>query len=188
MGHDTKKLKFILESCKQGNRASQMRLYEHFYSYGMGICLRYSKSKEEAHEILNDGFLKVFKNLHQYDPEYPFTAWLRRIFINAAIDYHRKYRKYKIVLDSQPVPEPEPVYNDALSNLSFEELIKVIQKLPPAYQLVFNLFVVEGLKHHEIAERLNISIGASKSNLAKARKKLMGLLPKSERIRKTGER
>ena len=188
MGHDTKKLKFILDSCKQGNRASQMRLYEHFYSYGMGICLRYSKNREEANEILNDGFLKVFNNMDQYDPEYTITAWLRRIFINVSIDYHRKYHKYKHQSKTQTILEPEPVYNEALSNLSYQELIGVVQQLPPAYRLVFNLYVVEGLMHHEIAERLNISVGSSKSNLSKARKKLAELLSKTHKTRKTGER
>lgn len=188
MRDNTNKLTFILDSCRQGNRASQMRLYEHFYSYGLGICLRYSKNREEALEILNDGFLKVFNKLDQYDSAYPFTAWLRRIFINAAIDYHRKYHKNKLVVEALSFEEAQPVYNDAIANLSFEELVQVIQKLPPAYRLVFNLFVIEDMKHHEIAEQLNISVGASKSNLAKARKKLISLLPKSYKMGKTGER
>ena len=188
MGNDTNKLRFILESCRKGNQASQMRLYEHFYSYAMGICLRYSKNREEAREMVNDGFLKVFTKLDQYDYKYPFTAWLRRIFINTAIDYHRKYHKNRELLQVITDIETEPVYNEAIANLSFDELIKLIQKLPPAYRMVFNLYVIEGLKHHEIAAQLNISVGSSKSNLAKARKKLIELLPIQYRARKIKER
>jgi RNA polymerase sigma-70 factor (ECF subfamily) len=92
------------------------------------------------------------------------------------------------VVEALSFEEAEPVYNEAIANLSFEELVQVIQKLPPAYRLVFNLFVIEDMKHHEIAEQLNISVGASKSNLAKARKKLISLLPKSYKMGKTGEK
>lgn len=184
MVNDTNKLKFILDSCQKGNRASQMRLYEHFYSYAMGICLRYSKNREEAREMVNDGFLKVFNKLDQYDRNYPFTVWIRRLFINTAIDYHRKYHKNTITLQSVTDMEGAPVYNEALANLSFDELIKLVQKLPPAYRMVFNLYVIEGLKHHEIAAQLNISVGSSKSNLAKARKKLIEMLPRHYRPRK----
>jgi len=184
MVNDSNKLKFILDSCRKGNRASQMRLYEHFYSYAMGICLRYARNREEAKEMVNDGFLKVFTKLDQYDSNYPFTAWIRRLFINTAIDYHRRYHKNREHLQSVTDDEVEPVYNEALANLSFDELIKLIQKLPPAYRMVFNLYVIDGLKHHEIAAQLNISVGSSKSNLAKARKKLIELLPRHYRPRK----
>ena len=154
-----------------------MALYQHFYSYAMGVSLRFSKNREEAMEILNDGFLRAFTKIDQYDASYPFKPWLRRILINSSIDHYRKYhqKKDKLMEEWQPVSQ-EPSYNEALDDLEFEDLIKMTQKLSPAYRLVFNLYVVEGMTHKEISDEINISVGASKSNLAKARKKLKNML------------
>jgi RNA polymerase sigma-70 factor (ECF subfamily) len=131
-------------------------------------------------EILNDSFLKAFVKIDQYDSDFPFKPWLRRILINSSIDYHRKYNRLNEKLESSPTTELATAsYNYALENLEFDDLILVLQKLSPAYQLVFTLYVVEGFKHQEIAEKLNISVGSSKSNLAKARLKLKSILQSS---------
>ena len=176
-------LHLLIDGCRKGNRASQIRLYQHFFSYGMGVCLRYSKNREEALEILNDGFLKAFTKIHQYDSEQSFKPWLRRILINASIDYYRKYHKKYDSLVIAFIRKPSnTTYNDALDNLAFEDLLKVMQKLSPAYRMVFNLYVVENFSHQEIAEKLDISIGASKSNLAKARQKIKAMLGASHGI------
>jgi RNA polymerase sigma-70 factor (ECF subfamily) len=173
-------IQLLVEGCRRGNRASQLKLYEHFYSYGLSISLRYSKNREEALEILNDSFLKAFLKIDQYDSDFPFKPWLRRILINSSIDYHRKYSRLKENLETSPTTElTNASYNYALDNLEFDDLIFVLQKLSPAYRLVFTLYAVEGFKHHEIAEKLNISIGSSKSNLAKARMKLKSILQSS---------
>ena len=182
-------IQLLLEGCRKQNRASQLRLYEHFYSYGLSITLRYSKNREEAREILNDGFLKVFLKIDQYDSEQPFKPWIRRILINASIDHHRKYNKLDVVLDTLPKTELDNAsYNLALDNLVFDDLITVIQKLTPGYRVVFTLYVIEGLSHQDIAEKLNISIGTSKSNLAKARIKLKSILQSSYGIHHKSDR
>ena len=180
--HEKHNIEFILTSCRAGNRAGQKKLYELYYSYGMSVCLRYTNSMEEAQEVLNDGFYKVFKKIDQYDSSYPFKKWFRVILIHAAIDHHRKYKKLKQQLDT---PDIELAYNEGLDNLAYEDVLQHVQKLPPAYRMVFNLYAIEGYMHHEIAEKLNISVGTSKSNYSKARKKLqtfIGTTPKSKSL------
>ena len=173
-------IQLLIEGCRRGNRASQLKLYQHFYSYGLSITLRYSKNREEALEILNDSFLKAFLKIDQYDSDLPFKPWLRRILINSSIDYHRKYSRLNENLEVTPTTELATAsYNFALDNLEFDDLIVVLQKLSPAYRMVFTLYVVEGFKHQEIADKLDIGIGTSKSNLAKARMKLKSILQSS---------
>lgn len=147
----------------------------------MSICLRYSSNRAEAEEILNEGFLKVFTKLDQYEETYGFKKWLRRILINTSIDYYRKYKKLPV----HPTPEATPLevdHNEGWSNLLYEDILKYIQMLPPSYRLVFNLYAIDGFMHHEIAEQLNISVGTSKSNYAKARKLLQGYLRKNNEV------
>lgn len=169
-------IQLILKGCQQGNRNSQRKLYEHFYGYAMSVCLRFSKNKEEAAEVLNDAFVKVFSHLDRYDQAFPFQAWLRRILVNAAIDHHRKHHKMLDFLelsiqsdradDEVPMPQISPD----------EDLLPILQKLPPAYRMVFNLFVMEDLKHHEIAELLGISVSTSRSNFVRAKEKLREII------------
>ncbi len=164
-------LAFIIEGCRRGEERSQMELYRQYYSYGMGICLRYARKRELAVEMLNDGFLKVFTKIGQYNSNQAFKPWLRKILVNAAIDHYRKYSRDKE--EEPPIIRPTGTsYNEALDNLAFEDLLEIMEVLPPAYRMVFNLYVVEGHTHAEIAKQLNISVGSSKSNLAKARLKI----------------
>ena len=142
-----------------------------FYNYAMSICLRYSKDREEAVEIVNDGFVKMFTKLDRYKDNTSFKAWLRRILINASIDYYRKNEKHYHNVDIS-YAKYEYITEDALSKISEKEIIELIQELPPSYRVVFNLFVIEGFNHREIASKLGISVGTSKSNLAIARSKL----------------
>ena len=165
----------ILEDCRNGNRSGQKQLYELFYSYGMSVCLHNSKNREEAVEILNDGFYKVFKNLDQYRKGTPFKPWFRAILVNASIDYFRKFKKYTDVAADTFTEEPQENYS-GLDNLAYEELIILINRLSPAYRMVFNLYVIEGFSHPEIAKKLEISTGTSKSNLAKARRNLQAFI------------
>ncbi|MCB0639970.1 MAG: sigma-70 family RNA polymerase sigma factor [Lewinella sp.] len=175
-------IRLIIHNCRAGNRAGQRKLYELYFSYGMSIALRYASNRPEAEEILNEGFLKVFTHLDQYDEAYDFRQWFRRILINTAIDYHRKYKK----LNSSPAEQVEPDdfdQNAGWDKLLYDDLLRLIQQLPPRYRLVFNLFALEGLKHHEIAERLNISVGTSKSNYAKARALLQTFVRESGQVK-----
>jgi len=173
------KLPEILRGCRRGREASQIALYRHFYAYGLSICLRYSASQESAKEILNDAFLKVFLKIEQYDNHFEFKPWLRKILINTAVDHHRKYYA-KLKEESAPLNDLEnSTYNEALDELEYQDLIQLMQELSPAYRLVFNLYVIEGLNHQEIATKLGVSVGTSKSNLAKARQKIRILLNKT---------
>ena len=158
-----------------GNRNSQDRLYKDYYGYAMGICLRYARSRDEAIEIVNDGFFKIFTKLDKYTRGRSFKGWLRKVMINSAIDYYRRNEKHYATLNISHVNYAEKSAT-ALDKLSENEIIAAIQLLPPSYRMVFNLFVIEGFRHEEIAEQLGISIGTSKSNLAIARSKLQKIL------------
>ena len=146
-----------------------------YYSYAMGVCLRYSRSTDEAVEILNDGFIKIFSKLSLYSRGLSFKGWLRKIMINSAIDYFRRNERHYQSLDISHVQD-ESLSENALDKLSAEEIISLIQRLPPSYRMVFNLYAIEGYHHEEIANQLNITVGTSKSNLAIARNKLKKML------------
>ena len=172
---EEKELYKLLDSCRKGNRGSQDRLYREFFGYAMGICLRYSRTREEAVEIVNDGYIKIFTKLDKYSKGLSFKGWLRRIMINSAIDYYRRNEKHYHNLDIS-YGQYETENESVLDQLAEEDIIAAIQSLPPSYRMVFNLYVIEGFKHEEIANQLNISSGTSKSNLSIARVKLQKIL------------
>ncbi len=148
----------------------------------MAICDSYANNEDDAVEILNDGFLKIFKEIHRYKPAYSneinsFKGWLRKIMVCTAIDHFRKNKKHRVVgeLDITSVYKSVNGEN-GLDKVSYDEIIRFIQNLSPAYRTVLSLFIVEGFSHEEIAYQLGISVGTSKSNLAKARKQLQKIL------------
>ena len=165
----------LIEACKAKDPPSQKRLYQHFFNYGMTVCSRYASDREEAREILNDSFVKVFFGLDKYDPQRSFKGWINRIMVNTAIDYFRKRQSQPRVVDIVYAQHAE-TSAQAVSNLSAQELLAMVQKLSPAYRMVFSLHVIEGYKHEEIAKKLGITAGTSKSNLAKARVKLKAMI------------
>jgi RNA polymerase sigma-70 factor (ECF subfamily) len=126
-------------------------------------------------EMINDGFLKIFNNLSKYDSAQPFKAWVRTIMVNTAIDYYRSNKKYQLHVTINEI-ELTDFNDDVISQLSVEEIMGLISKLSPMYRMVFMLYVVEGYKHKEIAERLGIQEGTSKSNLQDARIKLQEMI------------
>ena len=154
----------------------------------MAICDRYTNNQEDAVEILNDGFLKIFREIHHYKPAYAdvvssFKGWLRKIMVYTAIDHFRKNHKHQMVTDLDNVVYQFPAVSEtAVEKLTYEEIIRSVQDLSPAYRTVFNLFVIEGMSHEEIAKKLGISIGTSKSNLSKARRQLQKILFKQNDI------
>ena len=165
----------LLKACKREERLAQKELYRQFYGYAMSVTLRYADDENEAIEIANDAFLKVFMNLNRYDNSLPFKPWFRRILINTAINQVKKKRRFKWtqLMDAEfDIPSTE----DILARIGFEELMKMVRSLSLAYRTVFNMFVIDGYTHEEIAAILGISVGTSKSNLAKARQKLRQLL------------
>lgn len=171
----------LLEGCKRHDRESQRMLYQHHYAYAMSICLRYSRTKEEAKEILNDGFMKVFSKVDQYNPDTSFLGWLRRIMINTAIDHYRKEVKH---YDQATIEFHQPFVTtaSAIEELTHQELMAMVQQLTPGYRAVFNLYAIDGYNHKEIAEILGISEGTSKSNLMKAREVLKTKLQKIQDV------
>jgi RNA polymerase sigma factor (sigma-70 family) len=161
----------IIEDCKRNKRSAQEKLYQLFYRYAMSISLPYSNNEDEAMEVVNDGFIKVFMNIGNYDKGRSFKVWFRRILINTAIDNFRHNKNHYFLMDSED-HSISSFDDDVIDVMSADEILNLVQELPPAYKMVFNLYALEGYKHNEIADMLKISIGTSKSNLAKARKKL----------------
>ena len=154
----------------------------------MAICDRYTKRKEDAIEIFNDSFLKIFKEIHRYTPSYSdqinsFKGWIRKVLIHTAIDHSRKYNKHYFNAELERsiiyIPQKE---ESAFDRISYDEIIRAIQQLSPAYRTVLNLFIIDGFSHEEIAEQLQISIGTSKSNLFKARQQLQKILKRENKI------
>ncbi len=172
-------LEQLIEGCINGHRQSQNRLYAVLMPKMFGVCLRYSKTREEAEEILQEGFIRVFEFIHQYNFAGSFEGWVRRIMVNCALQKYRSKKQMHAVvnIDSSAV---EPMSNEEiLSRIGTKELLQMVQQLSPAYRMVFNLYVFEGMKHREIAEHLGISEGTSKSNLSDARAFLQKTVHKS---------
>lgn len=136
----------------------------------MAICLRYATNKNEAIEILNDGFLKIFNHINSYDTSRPFKSWLSKIMANTAIDHLRSRKRISFAEDISQAYDLGVTDDTALDKLSYDEILQLVQNLPPAYKTVFNLYVMEGFQHQEIAAMLGISEGTSKSNLFKAKR------------------
>ena len=163
----------IIEKCSSGDARAQAKLYEFYAPIMFGVCLRYASNITEAEDNLQDGFIKVFKYIGEFRHEGSFEGWIRRIMVHESIG---KYRKKMIMYPVEDVEIYEkPNYSDdILGNISAQELIKLIQELTPRYRMVFNLYVLEGMNHNEISKEMNISVGTSKSNLARAREVLQG--------------
>ena len=150
-----------------------------FYAYGMSITLRYANSRDEAAEILNDAFMKVFDNITSFNPDRSFKPWLRTIIVNTAINhFHKTHNGWKRE-ELEVVKNKMGVEETVISGISYQEIVDLVQELSPAYRMVFNLYVIEGFKHKAIAAMLGISVGTSKSNLAKAKKNLQVMLERN---------
>ena len=158
----------LIDGCIRGDRQSQSHLYALLMQKMFVVCLRYSKNREEAEEILQEGFIKVFEFIHQYKFAGSFEGWVRKIMVNCALQKYRSKKMHAVVdIDIAAI---ENIGNEnIISQLGTKELLKMVQLLPPSYRMVFNLYVFEGMKHREIAAHLKISEGTSKSNLSDAR-------------------
>lgn len=172
--------------CGLNNRESQKKIFTSFYGYAMSICCRYTNNHDDAADIVNDGFLKVFTEIHRFSPVYAsvnnsFKGWLGKIMVYTSIDHNRKRHKYDILTSfNTQVTDMPDVDENALDKISYDEIIKAIQKLTPAYRTILNLFIIEGFSHDEIAENLGIASGTSKSNLSKAKKQLQKILTNNQ--------
>lgn len=173
----------IVQGCIDGGRKYQKMLYERYYGSMMVVCMRYTNDREEARDVLHEGFMKVFRNLRKFSRGTNLGAWIRRIMVNTAIDHYRKSAKRPNLVEiNQAVHETD--VQDIVSDMSAKEILGLVQRLSPAYRTVFNLYVVEGHSHKEVGKLLGISEGTSKSNLAKARGKLQKMILSSRLVRK----
>jgi len=168
----------LIKQCKKGSLKYQEMLYKRFYGYAMGISLRYSLNKDDALEVVNDSFLKVFKAIESYNSDKPFKAWLRTIIVNTAIDRRRKELKYLQNIDLENAP---PLTNaaKAIENLNLQDILNLMNELPPLQLAIFNLYEIDGYNHDEIGTLLNIPVSSSRVYLSRAKEKLRTLI-KSE--------
>ena len=174
-------LKLAIEGCVLNDRLSQNRIYNSFYNYAMSICSIYTTNYEDSVEIINDGFLKIFKEIYRYQPAYAdhilsFKGWLRKIMLYTTIDHFRKNQKHRFTKELDNEADWSSAGEDPLDKVSYNEIVRSMQKLTPGYRIIFNLFIVENFSHEEISKSLGISIGTSKSNLARGRKQLQKIL------------
>ncbi len=167
--------KDLIQACVNKERWAQKSLYESYYGNLMGVCLRYSNNREDALDILHDGFIKIFKHIEKYQPGTSLVAWMRRIMVNTAIDFYRKAVRRRTE-DLDQVYDQQIQGADAISKLSEQEVLEAVRSLTPSYRTVFNLYVIEGYAHKEIAEKLDITESTSRSNLVKARMKLKQII------------
>ena len=165
----------LIVALKENDAVAQELFYRKYFGKMFGIAFRYASNRESAYEIINTAFLKVFESIHNYKEQGRFLGWVATIVKRTAQDYCKRYNFKKTNQDLLEIANPK-TYNLAISQLATEEIFQLIQQLPPASRTVFNLFVVDGYSHAEIATMLEISIGTSKWHLANARKILIKLI------------
>jgi RNA polymerase sigma-70 factor (ECF subfamily) len=186
---ETKHLQALIDGCLKGDRRSQQAIHKMFYGKMKAVCMRYTRDSDQATDVLQEGFLKVFNNLDRYTGMGTFEGWMRRIMVNLSIDRYRRLKNDWILLGEQngienvgddTVDELEETdESEEIYNITPEQIIEAMQQLTPAYRTVFNLYVYEDYTHQDIAEVLGISVGTSKSNYAKAKKNMKKLLTKN---------
>jgi len=167
----------LIEGCIRGDRKMQYELYQRFAPKMYGVCLRYAGKAEEAEDILQEGFIKVFKKVGSYRGEGSFEGWVRRIFVNTAIEHFRK-KTYLQPITEYEESTVEGKYLSVLDSLAEKDIVQLIQQLSPGYRTVFNMYVIEGYTHRQIADELGISEGTSKSQLSRAKIILQDLVKK----------
>lgn len=181
----------IIAGCRQKNRAFQEHLYKMYYSMFLKVCARYAKSMEDAEQLLNDGFLKVFTQIDKFNNTGSFGGWMQRIMINTCLDYLRSTAlKEEMIMHVKSIPAEESniaVSNEGMEQIEFRELVNMIQSLPAMTRTVFNLFVFDGYNHKEIAVQLDISEGTSHWHVHQARSMLQKKINKSEQKKVTYE-
>lgn len=171
----------LLEGCKAGNRKMQEALYRQTASKMLVVCMRYAKDRMEAEDVLQMGYIKVFQKVNEYRGDGAFEGWIRKVMVNTAIESYRKnLRSMNVVPIEDAYDQPSTGFD--FSRLGMQDLLKVIQKLADGYRVVFNMYIIEGYSHKEIAETLGISEGASKSQLSRARAILKEEIIKMEGI------
>ena len=178
----------LIAGCRKKNRAYQEQLYKMYYSMFLKVCARYAKTMQDAEQLLNDGFLKVFTQMDKFSNTGSFGGWMQRIMVNTCLDYLRStYLKEEMTMHVNAVPAEESnisVGNCGLENIEFKELVQIIQSLPAMTRTVFNLYVFDGYNHRQISEQMDISEGTSHWHVHQARSLLQKKIKKSEQQQK----
>lgn len=178
-------LRTYIEGCKRGDRLSQQWIFERYYRLMFGVCMRYSNDADRVQDMVQEGFLKVFSNIEGYTSKGSFEGWMRRIMVNTAIDAYRKDNVYPVEVTEDDQLErlveeagldDEEEGDMPIDSFTVQDVLEAMDSLSPAYRAVFNLYVFENYTHQEIAEKLGITAGASKSNFAKAKRNVRDLL------------
>ena len=168
--------KELVSGCLNGEVAAQRQLYARFAGRMMGICMRYATCEAEAEDIMQEGFIQIFRKMDSFKGDGALGGWVRRIMINCALQNYRKSKYLRLAVEhDEALLEPD-TQHDVLSQLGAAELMKLIQQLPDGYRMVFNLYAIEGYTHKEIAEELAISVNTSKSQFSRARALLRKLI------------
>lgn len=165
----------IVEQCKQNNPDAQRKLYDILASKLMGICLRYTKSKDSAEDYLQESFIKIYTNISKFENKGSFEGWAKRVTVNTILKGFSKKNVLDKSNDIDGIIEPSSHQVDVISSMAHRELLSFLARLPKGKRIIFNLYVIEGYTHKEIAEQLEISEGTSKSQLAKAKEMLREL-------------
>lgn len=158
----------VIRGCQENNPEAQRELYELFKTKMFGTCLRYAGNYDDAQDIMQEGFIKVFEKIHQFGFKGAFEGWIRRVMVNTALEKYSLHYKNVPIDEIQVHSDPEED-GDVSADIDVNELVRLVQELTPRYRMVFNLYAIEGFSHKEISEMLNISEGTSKSNLSRAR-------------------
>lgn len=162
----------IIKGCLKFDPIARKQLYDQYASQMYSVCMRYANSKDDANDIFQQAFYLIYKNLNQLKNPEALSGWVKRIFVNTALEVVKKNARYSNIEDMESAVNSNENWNDAIQNLSTKELAVLIQQLPDGTRMVFNLYAIEGYSHKEISEQLGISLGTSKSQLFDARKKL----------------
>ncbi|SFF27804.1 RNA polymerase sigma factor [Thermoflexibacter ruber] len=178
INHDSEERKLV-SACIRNDAKAQRILYEHYYKKMYVVALRYSKTTFEAEDILQEAFIKIFQNIQNFNFDSSLDYWIKRIVVNTALKQNRKILE-KMHMEDVAEIHDEPVADTVFATHNFQELLKMIQKLSTGYQVIFNLYAIEGYKHSEIAEMLGISEGTSKSQYARAKAQIQKMLEKEE--------
>lgn len=161
----------MVRGCAKGKSSAQEQLYSMYYRKMYGVCMRYAKDREVAEDLLQEGFIKVFKNISRYKGTGSLEGWIRRIMVNTALEHHRRMARFLPLVDLDQALDADAGH-DLVSEMSKDEILALIQELPNGYRTIFNLYAIEGYTHREIATKLDISEGTSKSQFARARRQL----------------
>ncbi len=163
--------KELIQKCKNGNLNMLEKLYKHFYGYALGIGMRYMTNKDDALEVVNDSFIKLFNTLKSYNEEMEFKPWFRKIIVNTAIDRNRKERSRYMETDIETAGDVA-VSEQMVSSLNVKDILNLLEELPHLHRTVFNLYEIDGYSHNEIGQMLNIPEGSSRKYLSRAKEQL----------------